>query len=67
MQGCLITQIHKAGSLISSTLDLSFHKVCGEATLVIDELFHVYGENVHSTDHVEDCFHCALQELGIEL
>lgn len=55
--------IHREELVISCSLALSSHKMSGEAALIIEELFHLCWENIHKTDNLEGCFHCAVVEL----
>lgn len=52
-----LTMINREELVISCSLELSFHKMSGEAVLIIEELFHLCWENIHKTD-LEGCFHC---------
>jgi hypothetical protein len=41
--------MYREESVISSSLDLSFHKMSGEDAVIIEELFHLYQEDAHKT------------------
>lgn len=62
---CSLTMMHREEAVISFSLELSFHKMSGEAALIIEELLHLFREDVHKTDNLEGCFHCALVDLGL--
>lgn len=39
-----LTVMHREESVISSSLELSFQKMSGEAALIIEEVFHLAGK-----------------------
>lgn len=42
-----LTVMHGEESVISSSLELSFQKMSGEAALIIEEVFHLCWKDVH--------------------